>query len=244
MYTMAWPMAHGERRANACGISQGYPPGGCVRPSRKIHMAPSQPQLDAARLLHLGTDAPAGELADQLCVHVTDTRKSNGRRTRSENAPNHAHAMQAAPARGDGASCSPGAERPTIVVPDGSRSSGVIRCRGGGATPPPSPPEVAASELTVAAEIQQLLRKTRKRKLEIVERDALELIDAVWLGSEQTSWEREDAPSPSSWKASTEPPGSELCEECDVSDPQLARDAQQQQQQPPRETRRTHVRDE
>ena len=240
MYTMAWPMAHGERRASKrvwnIAEVQLYPPGGCASVSENSHCSIAA----ATRRSCISALTPQPGSWPTHCVYVTDTRKSNGRR--SENAPNHAHAMQAAPARGDGASCSPGAERPTIVVPDGSRSSGVIRCRGGGATPPPSPPEVAASELTVAAEIQQLLRKTRKRKLEIVERDALELIDAVWLGSEQTSWEREDAPSPSSWKASTEPPGSELCEECDVSDPQLARDAHQQQ--PPREPRRTHVRDE
>ena len=187
-------------------------------------------------LLHLGgasEHTPAWGIWSATTCDVTDTKVRETPSTRGTS-----QAMQAAPARGDGASCSPGAERLTVDVTDGSRSSGVMRCRGGGATPPPSPPEVAASELTVAAEIQQLLRKTRKRKLEIVQNDALGLIDAVSLGSEQTSWEREDAPSPSSWKASTV----ERCEECDISDPQLARDAQQQQ--PPREIRRSNVRDE
>ena len=51
----------------------------------------------------------------------------------------------------------------------------------------------------MAAEIQQLLRRTRKRKLEIVEKDAQQLFEAASLGTELTSWERERAPSPSSW---------------------------------------------
>ena len=86
----------------------------------------------------------------------------------------------------------------------GSSSSppNTLRCRGGGATPPPSPgsPVDAANELQVAAEIQQLLRRTRKRKLEIVERDAQQQLEALSteICTEQTSWEREAAPSPSS----------------------------------------------
>ena len=95
----------------------------------------------------------------------------------------------------------------SVAVPsaeDGSSSSDVpspLRCRGGGATSPAETgsPEQVANELQVAAEIQRLLRQTRKRKLEIVERDCAEQLDAAWLGTEQTSWERERAPSPSSW---------------------------------------------
>ena len=82
---------------------------------------------------------------------------------------------------------------------DGGRTS--PRMRGGGATPPASPasPEAVATELQVAAEIQRLLRATRKRKLAIVERDTLESLEVATLSSEQTSWERDAAPSPSSW---------------------------------------------
>ena len=70
------------------------------------------------------------------------------------------------------------------------------RLRGGGA--PPSPTDEAPSpELEVAAEIQSLLHKARKRKLEILEQEALGAIASASVADEPTSWERERAPSPS-----------------------------------------------
>ena len=83
-----------------------------------------------------------------------------------------------------------------------------MHLRGGGAKSP-DPVEPAVVQLEVAAELQQLLRKARKRKLEILEHEAHSQLEAasVTLGTEQTSWEREAAPSPSSdptkWLAAT-----------------------------------------
>ena len=76
-----------------------------------------------------------------------------------------------------------------------------IRCRGSGATPPGSPTETAESHLEVAAELQRLLSRTRKRRHDIVEHEAIGELEATSLLDEQTSWEREAAPSPSSWLA-------------------------------------------
>ena len=81
-----------------------------------------------------------------------------------------------------------------------------VRCRGGGATPPLSPTEPAAAveQLEVAADIAALIRRTRKRKLEIVEREVQDALGAGSITYEPTSWERESAPSPSSWLAAAE----------------------------------------
>ena len=100
-----------------------------------------------------------------------------------------------------GASSSMGAGSSSMDAGSSADVPSPIRCRGGGATPPAEPgsPEQVVNELAVAAEIQRLLHNTRKRKLEIVERNTLGTLEAAWLGTEQTSWERESAPSPSSW---------------------------------------------
>ena len=99
-----------------------------------------------------------------------------------------------------------------------ARNSPPLRCRGGGATPPASPgsPTDAASELEVAAEIRQLLRRTRKRKVEILEHESVSALEATLLGDEMTSWERDAAPSPSSWNVA---PANDTDDEPDVSDP-------------------------
>ena len=75
MYTMAWPMAHGERRATASkrvwNIAEVPSRRLCVRLGKVtlLHRSRDSTQL------HLGTDAPAGELADRCVPYVTEHTK-------------------------------------------------------------------------------------------------------------------------------------------------------------------------
>ena len=142
------------------------------------------------------------------------------------------------PARAGSASigdfiCCVAIEPVAAAAPDAGGSTSP-RLRGGGAPPSPTD-EVASPELEVAAEIHSLLHRARKRKLEILEREALRAIASSSVADEPTSWEREAAPSPAeAMRSSCRSPGEEE-EPKDLTDEDVA---EQQQQQRPQRRRR------
>ena len=75
-------------------------------------------------------------------------------------------------------------------------AAALLRCRGGGATPPPSPSEPPEA-LEVAAALGSILRRARKRKLEIMVNETEQAFESNTVADEPTSWEKEAAPSPS-----------------------------------------------
>ena len=105
----------------------------------------------------------------------------------------------------------PHASPSTASTPDDDEA----RSKAPESSPAPPPPELPAArpspssatldplELQIVAEVAALLQRTRKRKLEIVEREAEAHLEASTIADELTSWERDAAPSPSSLRSGT-----------------------------------------